>query len=394
MTLKRILLILLITLMFLSVTACWDRTEVDETAIVIGLGIDKVPGKKPFLLTVQIVNPIAKTSGGSSGGAQKPYLVLSSQGKSFFEAVRNFATITPRKLIFSHNKMIVMGKGLAQSGIAQVMDYMDRDPEFRRTSWMLVANDTAKKIIEAQVPIEALPAKGVEIMMLGFQRNAFVYPITRNKFVLNLKSDTKVSYAPIIELKKTKNSQIKIIKTAIFKSNRLIGELNAEESRSLLWLKNEIIGDTVIIPFESKGGQQQLISIDINEGKTEITPVFSAEGVRMQITCQGKATLQEAENTRIQIKSQKVFDEVNSQVEEILKSRLERTIVKAQKQYNADFVEFATTIHNYSPQEWNRVKNRWQEVFPAIKFSVAFDIKTTKIGMIRDSTLENLGDSR
>jgi hypothetical protein len=56
----------------LLIGGCWDETEIKERAIVIGMGLDKIPGNDPILLTVQVINPrTLKNIGQNSGLSQE-----------------------------------------------------------------------------------------------------------------------------------------------------------------------------------------------------------------------------------------------------------------------------------------------------------------------------------
>lgn len=402
---KLILFTVFVLLFPVLITGCWDRTEVDELAIVIGVGIDRIPGNEPILLTVQIVNPATiKSTTKEDGAAGKTFIVLESQGKSFFDAIRNLSKLSPRRLFFSHNKIVVLGKDFAKLGIAEVMDYMDRDREFRRINWILVADKTAKEVLETKLDIERLPAKGLETMMSNLKNQAFTYPINRNEFIIRLKDYSGVSYAPLISLidaekdinKKleqftgnqsnksdTENSKkMQIEKTVIFKNNRFIGILSEEESKGHLWLINKLKGDTVVIPPKS-GESNQEITMDIFEGNTKITHHVTKKGITMEIVCTGNAILREAGSTRMELNDLKKFRQLELESEKILKRKVERTIVRAQN-FKADFVGFGNQIHNNFPQEMNAIKKDWDQIFPGIKYQVTFRIKILRMGKIKN----------
>lgn len=202
---RRLLLLNLLLLFSVLSGGCRDRNDVDDLAIVIGVGVDRVPGREPILVTAQVVNPAATHIPGAGGGGdqEKPFITLTGQGQSYGEAIRNLAKAFPRKLFFSHNKIVVLGKNFAEADISEAMDYMERDREFRRINWILVAEKTANEVLETKMDIEKLPAQGVYTLLTS-KDQTFVYPINRNDFLLQLKSDSRVSYAPFIRLRDMK----------------------------------------------------------------------------------------------------------------------------------------------------------------------------------------------
>ena len=411
--LKLKLFIALLLLFPILLSGCWDRDEVDELAIVVGLGVDQIPGSKPVLLTAQIANPSALGKTKDGGGTEKPFIVLTGQGKTLFDAIRDLAKSSPRKLFFAHCKLIVMGKDFAQSGITEMQDFLERDFQFRRTVFMAVAENTAKEVLEAKLDLEKLPARGIDKMMRSLLENGFIYPIDRNKFLLRMKSDAQVSFAPLIQLvdqeKETKNKleqvtgkpvessekdsvkKIQTERTALFKRDRLIGVLSANESRGLLWLINKIKEDTVIFPYRAdKGKGEEEVSVNIFEANTNITPRITGSNITMEIRCTGSAQLRGAGNTYFTVKNQNMLKQFEQKTEKKLKEQVEQTIASAQEKYNADFVEFSHNIHNANPSAWYRINKDWDQIFPSIKYNVIFEIDMSKIGIVNNSIEENV----
>lgn len=383
MTNVKLISIMALALLFpFLLGGCWDRTEVSNLAIVIGTGVDRIPGNEPILLTVQIINPSGMKKGKEGGGGEQSFIVKSSQGKSLFDAIRNLSKELPRRLFFEHNKIVVLGREFAESGITDVFDYMERNKEFNSTNYILVAEKTAKEVLGVKMDIDKLPSQSIEPLLMN---NNFTYPINRNEFLLRLK-DIGVSFAPLIQLAdREKETKIHIEKTAVFKNYRLIRFLTVNESKDLLWLINKIKEDTVVIPYKSN--EREEVTIDIFSGSTRITPRITEKEITMEILCTGKATLREAGNTGIEVKKQELFRQLEQKIEKILKKRVEQTINSAQR-FNADFIGFANQIHNDNPVVWKPLENDWHQYFPKIKYHVNFQIKIVNTGVFRSSVNE------
>ncbi len=398
-------------LLLLCTSGCRDRYNVDELAIVIGVGIDRVAGAEPILLTVQVVNAgMIKSPGGEGGGGGgegKPFITLSSQGKSFLDAVRNLAKSSPRKLFFSHNKVIVLGKTFAESDISEVMDYVQRDREFRRTNLILMAEQTAKEVLVAKMDIERLPALGLQLW-LNSKDQTFIYPINLNDFLLNLKNDVGVSYAPLVSLKDTDQEskskleeitgkpmessdkkhhpQVYLQEMAVFKNNHLVGTLNENESKDLLWLTNKLKGDTITVHYQTTEGEGQAALAIVN-GSSKIIPHITDRGISIEIVCTGEAVLSEISSISDQLKDLQIYTEIKQNAEKILKTRLEHTIDKAQKELKVDFLGFGNKIHNYNPTEWHAIKNEWDQRFPEVQYNVTVQLTIRQAGIIRGSAI-------
>lgn len=380
--------------------------NVDDLAIVLSVGLDRVRGTEPILLTVQIVNTSAKGPGGEGGGGQDtPFITLTSQGKSLLDAERNLAKTSSRKLFFSHNKIVVLGKNFTASDISEAMDYIQRNREFRRTNLIVVAEQTAKEVLETKLDMEKLPALGLHDMLVS-KNQPFIYPVNINEFLLNLKTDIGVSYAPVVSLQDvTQGSNVKqeqavgkqgessgakgsaklhLDKMAIFKNNRLVGTLNEQESIGFLWLNNKLKRDTVVIPFPLAEEDKE-ISVEIFKGSSKIIPHITDKGITMEIVCTGEAELREAGNLSAQLKDLQMYRQLEQETEKILKAQVEQTIVRAQHDLKADFIGFGNQIHNYNPTEWRLIKADWDQRFPEIQYAITFHVTMRKAGIIKGS---------
>lgn len=397
--------------LLLNFSGCRDRHNVDELAVVIGVGIDRVSGEEPIMVTAQVVNAgMIKSPGteGGGGGDSKPVIILTSQGKSFLEAIRNLSRTSPRRLFFSHNKIIVLGKNFAESDIAEVMDYLQRDREFRRTNLILVAEQTAKEVLAAKMDVEKLSALGLHIW-LNSKYQTFVYSINLNDFLLKLINDVGVSYAPLVSLKDTdQESKLKLEQTtgkpvensdkkhhaqiylqemAVFKNNHLIGTLNENETKSLLWLTNKLKEDTIVVPYQTAEGETEF-TIDILKETSKIIPHITTDGeINMEIVCQGEAALHEAGDLSPQVKDLQIYKWIEQETAKIVKTRLEQTINKAQNELKADFLGFGNQIHNYHPAEWHIIQEEWDQRFPEVQYNITVQVTINNAGIINGSAI-------
>lgn len=78
------------------------------------------------------------------------------------------------------------------------------------------------------------------------KKDAFVPLVNFYEFIAQMKSDTGVSFVPLLELVKNPGESdsettynLNIRKTAIFKNQREVGILNEDESKAFMWLLNK-----------------------------------------------------------------------------------------------------------------------------------------------------------
>ncbi|MCL6477252.1 MAG: Ger(x)C family spore germination protein, partial [Peptococcaceae bacterium] len=156
MLVKMGLLSLLLLGIVITQPACWDRREVEDLGIVLATAVEQAPGGRVRVI-VQNINPAALGKGmaGGGGGAgvtvtgNKPYRNRSIEGDTIFEALRELSRQTPRQLFFAHNQVILVSEKLARErGLKEVMDIFERNPQTRRTTWLLVGRGELAHLLD------------------------------------------------------------------------------------------------------------------------------------------------------------------------------------------------------------------------------------------------------
>jgi spore germination protein KC len=222
-------------------------------------------------------------AGGSQGASSVS--IQTSTGKSFYDAIHNFLKYSSRRVTFSHNRIVILGKELAQSGVSGVFDDMERDYQFRRTNWLLVAKNTTQEILESTTGLGTIPVKEIDQMLRNLTKDPLILPVNINDFLVGLKSEGTAALVPLIEIETlgpNPAQEIKIEKTAVFKNDRLVDVLNTDESQGLLWLATKQKGGPLVLPYPSSTGQKTL-SVEITDDTSRIRPRLTETGLGERI---------------------------------------------------------------------------------------------------------------
>lgn len=385
---KSTLFYILIFIFSISFYGCSnDKSELNEINVVAGIGIDKISSDNSFLITLEIINPGHSKSDTNVSTKENKSTIQVSTGRSIFDAMQNFSKSNSALLDFSHAKVIILSRELCESGISEVMDYLNRNRQIRSTSWILVSDKTAGEILQSKIPSDSAISTSINSMMSLFKKNGPIVPMNINNFIIESKNESNSAFAPVIELEKSKDStsaKIAVERMAIFKNNRLIGVLTSKESKSLLWMVDYAKGHEVIFPIKSGGVNN--ITADVFKKPTKIIPHLTENGVNIEIQCRGSAFIEQAENINM---TTAAINSLQYNIESTLKSQLHKLISKSQKNLNTDFIGFSTKIYNNNPKEWIDMKKDWSQIFPNVKYDINFEIKITNIGIIKDPVMTN-----
>ena len=103
-------------------SGCWDSIEIEDLALVIGTGFDKLEDGR-IEATVQIASPSgASDVTGDSTTHQKLYLVLSETGTSGAQLIERMQKQLASRFSLGHRTIVVYGESFAREGLDQALD--------------------------------------------------------------------------------------------------------------------------------------------------------------------------------------------------------------------------------------------------------------------------------
>lgn len=371
--LQRVAKIVFACVHLILLSGCWDRTEVNDLALIVGLGIDQTKNGE-IRLTVEIVVPKSvggggqMMGGGGGGGGGGETIIRSGTGVTVADAISNLQEKLSRRVFWGHTKVIVFGEKAAKAGIRQHLDFLSRNPEVRLRSNVLVSKGTAKSVLELVPPIEQSSSE----VLRELSESQLLLRVTVKDVLQMLSGDAGAAALPMVKIKPPEKGKKDlqtiafIQRTAIFKKDKMIGDIDDQLTRGVLWLRNEIKRANITITLKGEKGN---ITSTMIRAHTEFIPKYEKGKWKMIV----KATTEDdiiLNGTKLDLQNPKYAKMIEKELEKETNKRIKATLKKVQKEMKADIFGFAEIFHRKYPREWNRVKNRWQEIFPTVEVIV------------------------
>ncbi len=387
---KRLLCILMMLAVLFGMTGCWDSHELDTIFIVTGVGLDTSEKEDEVNVGVQIArvadgssgSGAGTGSGGSGGGDGGSGISLEASGKSVLAALSTLRRESTRTLFLHHNQMIVFGKELAQHGIKKHLDVFLRDEETRMETLVLVAEGKAKEVLSAELDQDKLSGVAVTRMMRQF--SSISTYLSENMLYLTSKilQKTTAPLIPIVEVKSDgEKKRLDISRMAVFKGDRMVGELNWDEITGYLWTLGEINEGILEIATE-KG----TVSMNIIQASSKSVPVLQADG-RAGVILDIETVLDIEElNGFGDMKLKELHAMLTQEVQKAVEKRVYTTFEKT-RQLNADIYGFGGKFHIKYPKQWKSLEQQWETVYPSLQLVLnvkAHIVGTGKTGLTLD----------
>ena len=367
--LKKIKIIMLWIMIAMLFTGCSYQNELNDLKITIGMGIDKdALNPRNVKLIAQIVKPeeLSEPLSGDGDGP-KGYMNIESSGENTFDAIREFTHSVHGRLYMAHNVVFVIGKDAAEEGINQYLDFFIRSLETRPLTKIIIVEGTASEALEVKTEFNTMPAMCIDYLIEAQYLTAHSTETTIKDYINAMVSKTSSFTAPILRIKRDEDKETMYVEgIAVFKQDKLIGALDKEESRGLLWVKGQVESGPINIDID-----EGKVAIEIADASSKVTYKF-AEGkpvVNVEISVEGLLATQTCK------RNLETLDGIK-QLEHLMKNEIEEEIKKSLKKaqnLNCDIYDFGEGYHKYHNENWEKMAPYWDEIFPVL--SVDFEVK-------------------
>jgi len=373
-----------------ALSGCLGAREINDLEIVIGMGVDKDENAGNILLTAQVVkeNAVGGASGNGGGGDDEAYWNVSSKGESIFDAVRQMTHKTGNRLFISHNQAVIFGNDVAKEGLQEYIDFFLRAHEMRPAALILVAEDRASDVLDAKPETEKFPAMNIAKLVKTYGFTSHLYKVNMKDFALWLMSDTTAPLAPLLTIiQNGENKEIYVSGMAAFKNGKMVGKLNHDESRGLLWVLGEVRSGVIIVPSPNETGKAVL---EILKAKSKVTPEIKDGKIVMHIKIKEESSLSEQSTTE-NLADDKAFEKIQKSSAEVIRQEIMAAFDKS-REFNADIFGFGEMLHKKYSNEWKTLKDNWDEIYPTIELNIDVESKIIKTDLLKKPAAPKEGE--
>ncbi|OLO25205.1 spore gernimation protein KC [Priestia megaterium] len=401
--------LLLMMAMTVLLTSCWSKKELTDLAIVSAMGVDKTKDGR-YHLTLQIINPgnVAGGMQGGGGGTQSPPVTIySASGDNLVEASRRASGRISRRLYYAHTNLVVVGEKLArEKGLNPLIDAIDRDPEFRITTTLVIANHTsAADLVKTLTSVDKIPAnKVMKTLEFTERRWGEDVKVSIQDVMMSLQSpggETVVSGFRLVgdhkQARTLGNLQesapeatLRASGIAVLKEGKLVDWLYGKPARGTVWILDEIQGTNINIDWQ---GKKEAIAYEAVRQKTNVSAQLKNGQPHISVHTRVEGDIGEME-VPVDITNPKVITKIEQSLRKEIKKELKKAIEHAQKD-KADIFGFGEVVHRTRPNEWKKLKSEWSDVyFPELNVDITVEAYIRRAGLRNKSFLSGIKENQ
>lgn len=377
---KRFLPFLLILLVSIILTGCWDLKDINRRVMVVALGLDLAERTETenyeyismVKLTAQVAIP-EKLSGGAgqplTTGAEAVWNV-SAIGRNVSMCYVNLQQRLQNELFLGHTRVLVISEDLAREGLSRYMNFFRNNPEFRRLSYLLISENKAEDLLNTFPKTANLQA----IYLMNLIEDEIQRQTMPDLPFIEIAIRGVTSGVDPIAVLISSDKETGIIKysgLAVFRGDRMVGKLDVEETWSYLQLaEGKLSGLEVVRNVESEIGRLSIVFKDL---KRKMRLVLTEKGnfkFECKLSFEGIIFSQEVPA----VYTKEIYlDQLENRVSTEVKREIETVFYKVQQKYNADIFGFGELVKAYMPEEWKRIED-WHEEFKKVELEL--DVET------------------
>ncbi|MFC4560085.1 Ger(x)C family spore germination protein [Virgibacillus kekensis] len=365
MYLTRCMYVFAVFLVLIILSGCWDRMEVNDLGIVVGVGLEETEDNQ-VEFSAQIVNPQ-----GMSGG--QPSTVKTAKGKTAFDAVSKLQQKFSRRLFIGHNRVYIIGEKMAKQGIRNHIELFTRHPNPRLRAYVFVTKGNPADLLRITPVLE----RGSAEFMRELANFKIGVQVTLKDLLQMTASPSRGAILPVIEPgKDTESPGVRLNGSAIFKDGKIVGYVNTKLTRGILYVLNKV--DKAVITIQPEG-EEGFITFDIIRTSTELIPEIKNDNWKMTIKINSVDDAVENDTT-LNLMNPKIVRKLESQLEKALAKRVRLAVKKVQEEMQVDVLGFDKIFHRKYPNDWAKVKNRWEGKFPDVEVKVQATVRIQRPG--------------
>ncbi|MDR7001880.1 Ger(x)C family spore germination protein [Neobacillus niacini] len=379
--------ILFVIFSLIPLSGCWDRREIEDIGIVLGLGFDKPvkeikkqehrSGKGQRVSMIHQFAIPKQSATNKEGGAQKDYLNLISEGDLVFDNLQDITMRMSRPPSYEHLKVIVISGDAARTNdLNNITNFLLRNTETRRTTRVVISKGKASEVFEKQDIVTNPTLRLME-------------SIKNYKKVMRMSTELKLGEMSgylaakrsfVVQRVTTSKKEMKISGAAVIKGNsgKMVGWLGEKEIEGLNWLKGDKGKRGIVEGVDPKS--KEMFVYEFRKMKSKIKPKVTRGQISFTVDIETEGKLREDWVDPGNAFKTDFLKRVEQATEIAIKKAAKRALLKTQKELKEDVVGFDKRLSIEYPREWKMVKGNWSERFSEIPVNVKVRVKIREFG--------------
>ncbi|MBQ2798991.1 MAG: Ger(x)C family spore germination protein [Clostridia bacterium] len=323
----------------LSLSGCVRYVELSDRAIVQALGIDYIPDRNIYRISMQYFSQTSEGGQNQIDKTQPNVLKSVGEGDSILTAAKNASILSGKDLLLSENRLIIIGSELCNEDLSKTLQFFISNYHSHPKTYVCGAENTAEELIDIRFKegyvssqrlinlIENASSEGHTVADYAYQIMSSLCNSTGSAYLPRLKISEQKTDGTVPkesgEGQKGGEEEQEAEKTivldggVVFSDKRKSGVIDSESCVGLQFLSNRMAEYSVTVKDNDNRSTITFFSV-----RTAITPKFNEKSelyFDISVTADGRfderGGISETDTARIMAVKSKAEQEVTALME-------------------------------------------------------------------------------
>ena len=391
---KRFFILVIILIFLVAFSGSYSALSIDNLSTVIAIAIDNSETNK-LRMSFQFTNASSVSESGSA--EQSPSIIYSIDCSSISNGINLMNTYIGKELNLSHCKVIAFSEELAMFGISEEVYTLFNNAQIRPSTNIVITKCSAKYYLENSKPLaENLITKHYEIFANSSKSTGYTVNATLGEFFSSLICNSCEGYAILggvssednettTNINSQKDSSVKAnsssltgkttsenIGLAVFKGDKLVGELNSIETLSFLTTRNEISSFLVSIPDPNDSTSYiDIYMTPIIDSRIDVDILNGSPYIKINYSFTGRIYSMKADSSYL---DENVIDKISDSCSNYLETVFSNYLYKTAKDLQSDINGFGKIARSKFVTMDDFENYNWLEHYSDSFFDVSVDV--------------------
>ncbi|MEC0256094.1 Ger(x)C family spore germination protein [Paenibacillus lautus] len=359
---------ILVCIVSLLLSGCWDNKEVQDINYITAMGVDYKDDK--YIIYVQMLDFATIAKQESSKPTEKaPIWVGRGTGTTLTEALIDLYTSSQQRISWGHVTALVLSESvLKPKQLSQVFDLTNRSQEIRYTKWIYGTQDKMEDLFTVSPFFQLSPLHSLlHEPRESYIQFSFIRPIQFVNFIRLYREKAATVVLPSLHISAQNWSEnlkqhpiLEVNGGFLIKNKELMGWLKRSDLLGIRWLASPQSHAAIIV----RDNDEAVGSIRLEKPQSSIEVIRKPNDASYRIKLNIIGTVQNMYK-KVGIKEMKRL------TEDTLRKELYNTFHKAAL-IHADPYELCLQLYRIDPKLWKKLEKEKKDIYD--ETSLEFDI--------------------
>lgn len=386
LTKNRILSFILVVIIVLIMSGCWDVTEPQRMYYINGVGVDFEDDV--YKVYLQIINFADVAKSETPSGDVAPAEIGYAEGKTVEEAIYKLYRSADQEIFWGHMRFLLFSeRALEKERSIPAIDTFIRFRETRYNVWVFSTKDPLNEVMLV-TPIlrNSLTSSKLSNPINTTEQESFIDPVNLRDLMIGLNEPNHEVSIPYVSIMKNwediegKAEETSFSGVGILSKDGFKGFIKDTLARGNQWMHDETNRGEVTVKLD--GEDRDYITIDLDKITVEVRPIVkNTESVSFEIEIHFHATLNGFKGT---INSEEIRRKITEQVTKEVLETYEEAL-----KLDADVYRLSEYLYRSNVKVWKKLEEDGK--IPLTKDSISkISIQVIKINPGRKTFAETI----